>query len=98
MKKYLIAGMITLLPIALTFMVISWLFHFFTGPFLGITQSIVIHFENRTGIDLNTMLNSFFLSVVYWLWFFYSSSLLLLAFLEEGSFLKPLCTTRADSS
>ena len=43
--------MITLLPIALTFMVISWLFHFFTGPFLGITQSIVIHFENRTGID-----------------------------------------------
>ena len=51
MKKYLIAGLITLLPIALTFAVVNWLFHFFSGPFLGITRSIVVAFEGRTGMD-----------------------------------------------
>lgn len=51
MKKYLIAGVITLLPIVLTFAVVSWLFHFFTGPFLGMAQSFVAAYEGRVGID-----------------------------------------------
>ncbi|MFI5333546.1 MAG: DUF502 domain-containing protein [Chlamydiales bacterium] len=52
MKKYLLAGLITLLPIALTFMIITWLFHFFTGPFLGIVQNFVITYEGSAGLDV----------------------------------------------
>lgn len=40
-KKYLITGLITLLPIAVTIMIIGWLFRFFTTPLLGVAEAIV---------------------------------------------------------
>lgn len=41
MKKYLIAGLIILLPVALTLMVILFLFDLFTEPFINIVGPLV---------------------------------------------------------
>jgi uncharacterized membrane protein len=49
LKKYLATGVIILLPITLTIMIVTWLFHLFTTPFVGITESLVVAF---TGIDV----------------------------------------------
>ncbi len=49
LKKYLGAGIIILLPITLTLVIVVWLFHLFTTPFVGITEKIVVAF---TGMDL----------------------------------------------
>ncbi|MFA5250459.1 MAG: DUF502 domain-containing protein [Parachlamydiales bacterium] len=41
MKKYFLTGLMILLPIALTLMVLSFFFHFFSSPFLGLTSSLL---------------------------------------------------------
>jgi uncharacterized membrane protein len=52
MKKYLFTGFITLLPIALTIIIVEWLFNLFTAPLAGITEWFIIHHEDRLGLSL----------------------------------------------
>lgn len=52
MKKYFFTGFITLLPIALTLIIISWLFNLFTAPLAGITETLIIAYENKLGLSL----------------------------------------------
>ena len=40
-KKHLVTGLVVLLPIALTFWIISFIIRFFTTPFLGIAEAIL---------------------------------------------------------
>ena len=42
MKKYLITGLITLLPISLTLMLFTFLINFLTDPFIGIIETFFI--------------------------------------------------------
>ncbi len=41
LKKYFMTGLIILLPIALTLIILFFLFHFFTSPFLGIMSAFL---------------------------------------------------------
>lgn len=41
MKKYLLTGLAILLPLAVTFWIVSFLFNLLTVPFLGITQELL---------------------------------------------------------
>lgn len=52
MKKYFFTGFITLLPIALTVIIVIWLFNLFTAPLAGLMDSLVLHFEKRWNIDI----------------------------------------------
>jgi uncharacterized membrane protein len=52
MKKYLFAGFITLLPIALTIMIMVWLFNLLTTPFVGLVEGIVLAYEKKWGLSL----------------------------------------------
>lgn len=89
-KKYLIAGLIALLPIALTLMVISWLFNFFTAPFMGIAKSLVYLFENWTKIDIERHASLvLFISRVLTLILLLALTFLL-GFLGRRLFFKPL--------
>lgn len=50
MKKFFFTGFITLLPLTLTFLITLWLFDLFTGPFLGITEPLVLRYEQQWGL------------------------------------------------
>jgi uncharacterized membrane protein len=52
MKKYFFTGFITLLPIAFTFIIASWLFNLFTAPLAGITEAIILGYEKKLGLSL----------------------------------------------
>jgi len=52
MKKYLFAGFITLFPIALTIIVVLWIFELFTDPFAGLAERVVISYESQLGFSL----------------------------------------------
>src|SRR5712672_3174159 len=52
MKKYFFTGFATLLPIALTFIIVSWLFNLFTAPLAGITEAIILAYEKNLGLSL----------------------------------------------
>jgi uncharacterized membrane protein len=52
MKKYFFTGFIALLPIALTFIIASWLFNLFTAPLVGITETIILAYEKNLGLSL----------------------------------------------
>ncbi len=54
MKKYFFTGFVTLLPIALTLIIVSWLFHLFTAPLAGIMETILIAYEKKLGLSLET--------------------------------------------
>jgi uncharacterized membrane protein len=45
MKKYFFTGLILLLPLAITFAVVIFLVNFFTGPFVGVMQSILLRYD-----------------------------------------------------
>ena len=47
MKKYLLTGLVILMPVALTLMIIFFLFDFFTGPFVPIVSAIISLFEAK---------------------------------------------------
>lgn len=44
MKKYFITGLAVLLPVALTLMVVIFIFNFLTQPFLGISRALLSHY------------------------------------------------------
>src|ERR1700722_16426366 len=52
MKKYFFTGFITLLPIALTFIIASWLFNLFTAPLAGVTEAIILAYEKNLNLSL----------------------------------------------
>jgi len=52
MKKYFLTGFITLLPLALTFIIVNWLFNLFAAPLAGITESLILTYENKLGLSL----------------------------------------------
>lgn len=45
MKKYFITGLVILLPAALTFAVVVFIFNLLTTPFLGIVKSVLDHYD-----------------------------------------------------
>ncbi len=53
MKKYFFTGFITLLPLALTFIVARWLFNLFTAPLAGVTESLILYYEKSLGLSLS---------------------------------------------
>lgn len=53
MKKYLFTGFVTLLPIALTLIITLWVFDLLTAPLTGITESMIIRFEQNLGISVD---------------------------------------------
>lgn len=44
LKTFFVTGLILLLPLTLTLIVVSFIFNLLTGPFLGITNSILNHY------------------------------------------------------
>lgn len=51
-KKYLLTGMIILLPSVLTLMIILFLFNLFTAPVVNIIDPLITLIEKRSGLDL----------------------------------------------
>lgn len=51
MKKYFFTGFIALLPIALTLIIVNWLFHLLTAPLSGIAEPIIIAYEKHMGLS-----------------------------------------------
>ncbi|HSX38819.1 MAG TPA: DUF502 domain-containing protein [Chlamydiales bacterium] len=49
MKKYFLAGLVTLLPLAVTFWVIAFIIQFLTTPFLGIVTAFLNSFPGFVG-------------------------------------------------
>ena len=52
MKKYFFTGFVTLLPLALTFVIARWLFNLFTTPLAGITEALIHSYEQKLGLSL----------------------------------------------
>jgi uncharacterized membrane protein len=52
MKKYFITGLITLLPVALTLMIVFWLVDFFTNPFVNIFENLLLSYEKERGLGI----------------------------------------------
>lgn len=52
MKKYFFTGFVTLLPLALTFIIANWLFNLFAAPLAGITETIILAYEKQLGLSL----------------------------------------------
>lgn len=59
MKKYFLTGLIILMPVALTIMIISFLFNFFTTPFLHIVESLLDSISARAQLALPPDLDIF---------------------------------------
>ncbi len=52
MKKYFFTGFIALLPLALTYIIASWLFNLFAAPLAGVTEAIILGYEKQLGLSL----------------------------------------------
>lgn len=59
-KKYLVAGLIILLPAALTLMIIVFLFNLFTEPFVSIVDPLIEFVEHKFAFQLPEWLIPFF--------------------------------------
>lgn len=60
MKKYLITGVVILLPVALTAMIVFFLFDLFTAPFVPIVSAVL----NKASISLSPAVTLFFSRVI----------------------------------
>jgi uncharacterized membrane protein len=63
MKKYLFTGMIILFPVAITLMLIVYLFDLFTTPFVPV-ESLLISVESALLISIPDALNIFFARLI----------------------------------
>ena len=52
MKKYFFTGFITILPIALTIIIVKWLFDVFTAPVVGMTEWLILNYETPLSLWL----------------------------------------------
>jgi uncharacterized membrane protein len=81
MKKHLLTGLIILLPVALTLMIIIFLFDFFTEPFVTIVGPLVDLLQEEAGVHLPeglTLFISRLLSLIFLCFF-----ILLLGFVTQ---------------
>ncbi len=88
MKKHFVTGLILLLPLALTIVIVVFIFNLFTQPFAGIINSIMVHyglFEHGfgflTGEQIRMLISQFF--IMFMLFF----ALVILGYLARGVFL-----------
>lgn len=90
MKKYILAGVITLLPLAITLMIINWLFNLLTSPFVGMIEWIFRRYEEALHLPLkhHDMLVLFISRVIVIILLFFI--LLVLGFISHKFFVKPL--------
>lgn len=51
MKKYLFTGFLTFLPLALTTLIVIYLFDVLTAPFVGLFKNMFVNYELRHGIN-----------------------------------------------
>jgi Uncharacterized conserved protein len=51
MKKYLLTGFVTLLPLTITVMIILWLFDALTTPFVGLVENLLLGYEEALGFS-----------------------------------------------
>lgn len=88
MKKYLLTGLIILLPVALTLMIISFLFDLFTTPFVQLFTSLLDLIQIRLALTLPDSLILFLarLSSLLFLGLF----IFLLGFITRWFFIKSL--------
>ena len=90
MKKYLLTGFITLLPIAVTLIVISYIFDLLTAPFMGMIEYLLIAYEKSHGMTtLHRDTLVLFISRVCVLIFLFLFTLLL-GFVARKFFFAPL--------
>src|ERR1700685_808203 len=63
MKKYFVTGLVVLLPLALTFWIVSFILGLLTEPFLGVAEAVLKAFDitSREALDLG----STFLALVF---------------------------------
>lgn len=47
MKKYLLTGLLTLLPLALTIMIVVYIFDLFSAPFVGLVEDAILYYESK---------------------------------------------------
>lgn len=59
MKKYLLTGLVILMPVALTLMIIIFLFDFFTEPFVNVVGNLFKVLSERAHISLSPALAVF---------------------------------------
>lgn len=64
MKKYFLTGLVIFLPAAVTLILIIFLFHFFTAPFVPIVTNLFDKLEPILNIKLPEWLNLFFSQVI----------------------------------
>lgn len=88
MKKYLLTGLIILLPVVLTLMVIIFLFDFFTEPFVNIVGPLVDFLQDQVHIHLPQGLTLFLSRVLSLI--LLCISILLLGFITQLFLVKTL--------
>ena len=80
MKKYLITGLITFLPVVLTTWIVIFLFDFFTTPFIPIISTILkelnIIFPESIAIVLSRIISLFFLIILIFILGFFARHIL----------------------
>lgn len=80
MRKYLITGLITFLPVVLTTLIVIFLFDFFTTPFIPVVRAILqelnIIFPESIAIVLSRLLSFFFLIVLIFVLGFFARHIL----------------------
>jgi uncharacterized membrane protein len=52
MKKYLLTGLLTFLPLALTTVIVVYLFDLLTAPFVGLINDMVLNYEKNHGLNI----------------------------------------------
>lgn len=90
MKKYILTGAITLLPLALTIMIINWLLNLLTSPFVGIVEWVLLSYEEALGLSLkhHDVLVLFISRIIVIIFLFVF--LFILGFISHKFFVKPL--------
>ena len=74
MKKYLITGLVILLPIAITFLVISFILDIFTAPFLDLATNILSKMEKPLPFlaskEILTIFSKIFIIILFCIFIF----------------------------
>jgi len=51
-KKHVLTGFLTLLPLVLTILIVAWLFNLLTDPFAGMVERMITTYENLFNLDI----------------------------------------------
>ncbi len=64
MKKYLLTGLVILLPVVLTALIIHFLFNFFTTPFVVPVKALLIFLHDQFGLTASPLVHIFFVRLI----------------------------------